>query len=299
MIPDQLLPYIAGATPDERGEVEMFCPLHPDSRRSASLNLDKEAWFCFAGCGGGSIRHLLDTEDHWEPMDGRQIAPGKMRPRPHAHTSPSIDVIEAYNRRLLRDEDLMEELLDNRGIRESTVKRALIGHDGSHYKIPVFSPARKIWNIRSYDMNPGMRRKIWSVRGMGQPRLYPIGMLERAKPGDEIIICEGEWDALLTLQSGHLAVTRTGSADVWRPFWSRRFKDLKVYLCHDADEKGQRANEVVAQALGTYPESVHTIELPFPITANHGKDLTDLLLDMSRMRRGRKLYKLKSKARRG
>jgi hypothetical protein len=35
-----------------------FCPFHDDRQRSLSVNLDKGAWKCFAGCGGGSIVSL-------------------------------------------------------------------------------------------------------------------------------------------------------------------------------------------------------------------------------------------------
>ncbi|MFC1960619.1 CHC2 zinc finger domain-containing protein [Chloroflexota bacterium] len=31
------------------------CPFHDDARKSFSVNQDKNFWYCFAGCGGGSI----------------------------------------------------------------------------------------------------------------------------------------------------------------------------------------------------------------------------------------------------
>ena len=37
----ELRPYIAGEVADERGEVGMSCPLHPDAKRSASIDLKK------------------------------------------------------------------------------------------------------------------------------------------------------------------------------------------------------------------------------------------------------------------
>ncbi|MFC1960028.1 CHC2 zinc finger domain-containing protein [Chloroflexota bacterium] len=32
-----------------------FCPFHDDARKSFSVNADKNYWYCFSGCGGGSI----------------------------------------------------------------------------------------------------------------------------------------------------------------------------------------------------------------------------------------------------
>ena len=68
---DKLAPYAAGSQPDARGEWEIICPMHKDTRRSASVNIHKGVWFCHAGCGGGSVRQLVLNEDSWEPVDGR------------------------------------------------------------------------------------------------------------------------------------------------------------------------------------------------------------------------------------
>ena len=32
-----------------------LCPFHDDQRASFSINIEENYWYCFAGCGGGSI----------------------------------------------------------------------------------------------------------------------------------------------------------------------------------------------------------------------------------------------------
>lgn len=285
--PDQrrlLEPYIAGAKPDGRGEVMMYCPLHRDSKRSVSINLDNGAWYCFAGCGGGSLRQLCETHEAWIPAEGRANPDdGRATRSRRPEFRPTPKIVKAWNARFMEDEELHLELLRERGIEISTAKRAILGYDGKYYKIPVFSPNRNIWNVRTYDMHlpaDSPRRKIWSVREMGQPRLYPIGVVHRASHGSAIVVCEGEWDALFLLQEGIPAITRTGSADVWKDMWSKRFKGLQVYVCHDMDKKGQKANRVVAESLKDEAAGVKVIQLPSDVTPDHGYDVTDFLLGL-------------------
>lgn len=278
---EALKPYIAGAKPDERGETEMLCPMHPDSRRSASFNAERGVWYCHAGCGGGSVRQLVESKDAWVPLEDR----GHIRRISHRSApvdpapKPTLADVKRWHRRFMRDRDLRNELFEVRGITAATARKARIGHDGRHYKIPVFNPERELWNVRTYDMHvKGDRRKIWSVKGWGSPRLYPVGVLERALPGSAILWCEGEWDTLLALQSGYQAVTRTGSAKSWQPEWDIYFDGKRVFLCHDRDYMGVAGNGIVGAALQGVAAEVKVCELPFPITEKHGKDLTDYIL---------------------
>lgn len=284
-----LTPYIGDAKPDHRGEIQMYCPLHHDTNRSASLNLEKGCFFCHAGCGGGSIRALVDAQEVFVPIGGRDGAKALTVDRLKTKVAEAIfmgqdrlvqDVVR-WHQRLLKDKGAMQYLYELRGIEEWTVRKALLGFDGSHYKIPVFSPDRTVWNIRTYDPEPSRgRRKIWSLRGFGRARLYPAGILERAEQGDAIVFCEGEWDALLALQAGALAITRTdGAGKPWRPEWNIGFAGLRVFVCHDADSVGQEANRVVTAALAGVAAEVRECTLPYGIAQKHGRDLTDFLMD--------------------
>lgn len=284
-----LSPYIGDARPDHRGELQMLCPLHNDTNRSASLNLQMGAWYCHAGCGGGSVRALIDAAETFVPVGNRDAA------KPLTLDSIKAKVAEAifhgqdrlmqdtvrWHQRLLKDKERMRFLYELRGIEEWTIRKALVGFDGTHFKIPVFSPDREIWNIRTYDPNPSRgRRKIWSLRGFGRARIYPSGILERAEPGDAVVFCEGEWDALLTLQAGVLAVTRTdGAGKPWHHEWDVGFAGLRVFVCHDADNTGKQGNEIVTAALRAVAADVKVCRLPYRIVPKHGRDLTDFLMD--------------------
>jgi hypothetical protein len=282
---ERLDPYIAGAQPDSRGEIDIHCPIHGDSKRSASINPGKGVWYCHAGCGGGSIRQLVGAEDTWKP-----IPEGAARRRRAAvaarDTEAPFDVgdVERWHSRLLDDRRAVDMLFDRKGILMETAIRARLGFNGRHFKIPVFAPDRSIWNVRTYDMKPtNGRRKIWSVRGMGSARLYPIGPLTRTVKHEHVLFCEGEWDTLLALQAGYCAVTRTdGAGKPWHDEWTPLFEDRRIVVVPDRDRVGVESAERMQEALEGVAQYTRIAHLPYPITKKDGKDLSDLLLSSDR-----------------
>lgn len=278
----KLGPYIAGAREDERGEIDMYCPLHNDTRRSASLNLDKGLWFCHAGCGGGSVRRLVESAETWVAAEGRVSNNGaSAAPTFASDEHPTLDDVRRWHRRLMNSRKRLRELTERKLITPDTAARARLGWSGKHFKIPVFDGNRELWNVRSYDMNvSGDRRKIWSVRGMGRARLYPIGVFGMAEAGDCVLFCEGEWDTLLALQHGYYAVTRTdGAGKPWHPEWDVMFAGLRVFIVQDRDVAGEKSERIVRKALAPVAEEIRTCTLPYPLQEKDGKDLTDFIRD--------------------
>jgi hypothetical protein len=280
---DALRPFLVGERPGGDGEWGMFCPLHADTTRSASLNVNKATWYCQAGCGGGTVEQLVDAQDTFVPADGR--VNGNVR-RARASVAPTDEVskarVKGWQAALLDSPVRLEAIMQARGITEETLRDHDIGWDADKrcYSIPIYSNKGEIWNVRRYDLKPrGDRRKMWSVKGMGQPRLYPVQQI-LDKP-DYIIICEGEWDTLLTIQHDFNAITRTGAADVWEDRWTRLFKGMTVYLAHDCDLKGQHANLKIGELLTGVADEIRVLRLPYPIAEKNGKDLTDFWLEHS------------------
>jgi len=281
---DQLQPWVTGP-PDARGEVPMHCVLHEDANESASYNINSGHFCCHAGCGGTRLRRLIDDYG----FELFKKPPKRSRPKrrglenggmPEIPPSPSI--AWRWHRRLMNDEQARDELLELRGIEVPLILRARLGYDGRYFKLPIFGPGGKLWNIRTYDTRPrNGRRKIWGMRGHNRARLYPYNVLAKANPGDTIVVCEGEWDALLVNQAGYRAVTRTGAAKVWEDDeWSPMFKGLRVFVCHDRDETGFAADRRVAESVKPYAYDVKYLKLPYRLRPKDGKDLTDFLLDV-------------------
>jgi hypothetical protein len=278
----QLAPYLIGEEPREgNGEWDMYCPLHEDTKRSASLNVEKGTWYCFAGCSGGSVVGLIRRKSEWVSPDAA-ARNGGGRPRRGSTGEPEV-VTEAMVTgwsAALRDniDSSLDWIVEKRALNSDTLTKYSIGWDRDRevYTIPVRDDEGTLLNVRRYNPRPvDDRRKIWGITGMNTPRLYP------GEPNGKgpIIVCEGEWDALRTIQEGYNAVTRTAAARVWQPEWTELFKGKDVYLCHDADDTGMNANRRVGRELYKVAKSVKIITLPYPVEEKHGKDLSDFWVD--------------------
>jgi len=268
---DKLKPLLEGDSPNDDGEWPMHCPYHGDRRRSASVNVKSEFWYCL-GCGeGGEARKMIRDVENWKLPDNLQKEGASSGAPTEVITEAKID---GWAAALLSNKAALEAFRERRGLTTQTIKNYQIGYDGRVYTIPIRDMYGEIVNVRRYDINVGPdseRRKIWSVDGMGTPTLFPVDQLDN----DSILICEGEWDALLAIQNGIPAVTRTGTADHWKQEWGQLFRGKRVFICHDMDEKGQAANSKVVASLRGKTLATTVVQLPYEVEKKTGLDLTD------------------------
>jgi DNA primase len=241
-----LAPYLVGDKPTHRNqdgtrEWHLRCPLHPDEKRSASLNVDKGVFYCFK-CGGLPITALIRQQPDWLDLNQRQNGSkpdlsGEPTNKPRRRLTEGL--IGGWHSALMSSPEALQWLFERRGINLETVEAYELGYrDGRIFTIPVRSESGEIWNVRYYDPRPDKGgTKIWGETGYNSPpRLYPIQVLN-ASP-DSVLISEGEWDCLLALQNGYQAVTRTASAMTWHYDWNEWFKDRTVFLVPDRDKDG-------------------------------------------------------------
>jgi hypothetical protein len=264
-----LRPYLVGERPRADGEWDLHCPLHEDRKRSAQVNFDKGVWFCHTEQIGGQVKDLIAQIDDWVPPPR-----AAMNGKPDSVEEISDAKVQGWCSALMANEVALEELITVRGLTTKTISEYEIGWDSGRncYTIPITVETGDIVNVRRYQIRtPKGRRKIWGIEGKNQPRLYPIKALE----SEQIIICEGELDAIITNQNGFPAITKTGAALSWNAKWNREFKGKMIYLCHDCDETGQDANRRVGLAMSKVASEVRVMRLPYPIVEKDGKDLTD------------------------
>jgi hypothetical protein len=283
--PQELLaPYIAGDTVRDNGDVDAHCPLHHDGRRSAVLNFEEGVWYCNAEGIGGTLDDLIARRDEWLPPPSGHSRVIR-RSRPAGTRLPTEDQLKSWRAVLQADPVIMDDLKSARGLWTKTIDVFEIGWDPSEraYTIPIRDSSGVLVNVRRYQLRPPKgRRKIWGISGHNQPQLYPLTALVKAKRDAErrIILTEGEMDALICNQYNFRAITKTNGAKVWRAAdWNKLFKGLTVYVCHDMDRDGQDANRKIARSLARSGVDVRIVRLPYAITADHGKDLTDWWLD--------------------
>lgn len=170
-------------------------------------------------------------------------------------------------------EGVRSALVERRGIGTATLAAHSIGYsvDLRAYTIPVWSMDGHLLNVRVYRPE-AVKTKIWNWEGMDPSAIYPEQVL---KENDSIIICEGEWDALIANDRGFPAVSGTTGAVQWMSKWNRKFKGKDVTIVYDRDETGDIASAKVARALDGVARSVLIAELPLPWSNKHGLDVTD------------------------
>ncbi len=91
----------------------------------------------------------------------------------------------------------------------------------------------------------------------------------------DVIICEGEMDAMRLQAYGYCAVSSTGGAGTFKDEWLHHFIGRNVYVCYDNDEAGMKgAAKMLTRAFSVVPKLV---VLPARVNGKDVKDATDFL----------------------
>lgn len=92
---------------------------------------------------------------------------------------------------------------------------------------------------------------------------------------DEIIVCEGEFDAILLNQMGFPAVAVPG-AQTWQERWDGYVSEVKrLYVCFDPDDAGAKGAANLRERFGG---RVKVMDLPRAAAGMDGADLTDWIV---------------------
>lgn len=269
-----------------------LCPFHEDRNASFGVNLKTGQWRCYAGtgCGHGNVVDFharmtqTDTKSAYKelcrihdiPMNGNGGAPDRSRRPAKAEVKTTIppETIEPF---LQIPPKLKNYLLEKRGWSESVIQEYKIGYNPKGrrpaYTIPVYDEHGDLVNIRTYA--PGTANKIMSWgKGFGTSRIYPLGVLDRARAeGKPVYLCEGEPDALCGLSQGLLCVTQTAGADTWKTWFNALFKGLDIIIAYDNDEAGRTGAQKVTRHLPHFARSVSVLQ--WPEWMEEKEDLTD------------------------
>ena len=273
--------------PNDSNEMKTTCPFHNDNSPSFSINAETGAFNCFApSCdkGGGIVEFISEyknidrgkakklLKENYPDFEVPDYKKNKKKKKKKKQPPP-IDESEVnkWHMILKNSEKLLDYLLNERGITIETIEEFKLGWDGSRITIPIHGEAGKIRNVRKYKpKSKGDQSKVISYgKGYGSARLFPIKNLVY----EEILLVEGELDAILANQMGYKAMTATGGAGTWKTEWNEWFKDKIVNICYDIDKSGQKGAGKVARLLLPHTEKVKIIDLPISEPPNG--DLTD------------------------
>lgn len=239
------------------------CIYHRDDTPSMAIYADHV--FCF-GC-----QTYRWPDQFLADLGERQLVTRRVsRPR-WVERQISAELVGRYQRWLWGQYADRVEWLQARGLRQDVLKANFIGHCGFAFTIPV-GPEQATWRGIRFRRDPAFGEvgpKYWGTPGCNSVQLYRPFTIGPA-PREEIVLCEGELDALRLAQEGYAAVSFTNGVNAMRLEHVRLF-DRPVLVCYDQDDPGSRAATRVARLLG---ERCAGIVRWAPVL---GKDVTEFL----------------------
>jgi len=133
------------------------------------------------------------------------------------------------------DNEYIRNYLNNRGISDKIIEKAHLQYEDEWIIIPVILSDKTVpFSKKRRDPRDKNKPKYKYEKG-GSAKLYNAWMNWEE---DEVVMVEGELDAL-TLQSyGVPAVSSTGGAKTFKDSWRAYFEDKEVYALYDYDTAG-------------------------------------------------------------
>lgn len=170
-------------------------------------------------------------------------------------------------------EHALAYLTGPRGLTDETIRRWELGYDipGNAITIPVRDESNALLGIKRRFLSVDAEPKAVNSRGLAA--LYPLAVFEEDPAA--VVLCEGEFDALLLNQHGIPAVTPTTGTQGWdkHPEWSAWFIGRHVAVLYDAGSYALAAERAVCLrregARRAWP-----VDLPL----TKGEDVTDWFL---------------------
>lgn len=250
------------------------CPAHDDRSPSLSITEGRNGQtllYCHAGCSFQSVSECLN------------IKPDQLRPSSN-HSKETF----------LKQSDI-EFLINDRSLSQSIIDWANLTTSGDTISIPIYDQDGNLTDTRRY-LEPSKRKsdrpKIRGNKG-AEAQLYPepiLNLLIRGENIDhlgildfkEIILVEGELDALAGISNGFLTISNTCGANIWKPSFSKRIARTKlpVTILMDNDQAGESGAQLRYQCLISH--GVSTKILPWPDDRPQKHDVIDELKTFGR-----------------
>ena len=171
---------------------------------------------------------------------------------------PNI-VVNASAKLLSLYKDHLAYLVTERQLDIDTIKHFRLGSTGSKICIPIYKKGVVV-NVRyRRDPKETTGAKYTQERGC-KAELFNNIIFDDTP--SEVIITEGEFDAIKLHQKGFKNVVSTTLGSTYFPdAWIQYFNKVKkIYICYDNDFDGQKGATMVAQKLG--PDRCYNVVLP-------------------------------------
>jgi twinkle protein len=282
-------------------EFKGLCPFHSEKTASFSVNVEKRIWHCF-GCS--QTGDVFDFEMKRKGLDfmsalklvanvvGVSVPEKRMYqpPEVRAAAAPQRGVFDPDKFRALEPGGkVWSYLTEKRKLQPETMERYSVGQtvDGQAYSfaykwwLPGYKyqegdrPRFEFAKVVKVDRKDG-KKEEWREPKGGKNILF--GMVAVPKHATELVIAEGEIDAITWAQYGYAAVSVPGGAGYlgWLEIcwdWLERFK--KIHISFDEDAAGRKKLVELVQRLGMARTDI--VHLPEKAPGIRYKDANECL----------------------
>jgi len=243
----------------------------------------------------------------------RSVASPRSEPEKHIPTLLDKEIYKSFHELLQEPTGGILDYLrgPSRGLTEETIKRFQIGflndvvsvfevlsikynptnllssgllkiEDGCHkcmftyypLVIPYFNNGEIVY-LKGRHLNE-FKPKYMQLKGKDIPLFNVDAIVEARKAQRELYICEGEFDTMMAVQNGYMAIGIIGANGLKEEF-VELFKGMRIVLAYDNDDTGQVAIAKDAEILARKGVMVRKVILPEGI-----KDLTEYFMQTSK-----------------
>jgi hypothetical protein len=220
------------------------CPFHDDRRPSFSVHSSSGKWYCFAGCGGGSLEWLvvklrkvtIGQAQRWTVGIDSMWVPCEPAPEPELEAHDEDEFFDRFTEPpsvALADRGISAEAAADLSIRWDRDRRAWV--------LPAFNPDTDEligWQFKSRDL-------VWTELGTKKSRtLFGIDVF---KTGTPAVLLESPLDVAVLRTAGLEGGLASFGADVSR----RQLRLLaerasRIVVALDNDDAGRKFAEKIA-----------------------------------------------------
>jgi len=217
--------------------------------------------------------------DQTSSQASNQASQSRTRKRKGKYPKLEEEVIDKLHANLPEEE---KEYLQSRGVSPEVISKLKIGFWDSFYGPTIVLPVRrneKLYNLRFYKRATERQEK--DIRQIPAKELghNPIWVFpEPDKEKEEIYLLEGEIDALCAISIGLNACTVTGGAGTFLEEMLPYFKDKKVFICYDIDDKGRIGAKTVAKIISKVAKETRIIKLDLDKEKYENGDFNDYVI---------------------
>ena len=245
---EQILQRLEAVKPTRNGFMAR-CPVATHEDRNPSLSIrqtgDKILLHCFGACSTPEVLSAMNCS--MKDLHNDDTHPTHDQPPIRPHAGPNIthrvEKTEIANMHQCLDLDQRTSLRDERMLSDEIIDQYQLGivemGGESRLAIPITDEIGDVPDIRRWlwpkDRTAGAPKILHWAAGYGSPRLFPFDQLAH----DELVVVEGELDALALISHGIPAITVTAGASTWPDELSRYFAGKHVTILMDCDNAGR------------------------------------------------------------